>query len=180
MERSLVRAATALVVGALALYGCSGAGTNGVPAAGAPSQAIRTQSGTATTNVAGQYVGTVVDSASGSGSATASLAQYAAAVGGDLAFTYGSTTIDAQVGAEIANTNSLPGTIVAGSRPCSFSVSATYDSSKHKLAGSYQAFSGCRGETGSFTLKEQCYYVRNRGGNDATKPDTPGLKPCGK
>ncbi len=180
MKRSLVRAAAALVTGAFALCGCGGAGSAGVPAAGAQSQAARPQGGTGTTNVAGQYAGTVQDSASGAGYASASLAQYGGGVGGQLDFQYGTSTVTAQIGALLASGDALPGTLVAGSRPCSFGVSETYDATKHKLVGSYKAYSGCRGESGSFTLKEQCYYPRNRGGNDTIKPDTPGLKPCGK
>lgn len=175
------RSAPMLVAFALALSACSGAATGGVPATGAAPAAVARQTGdTSPTNVGGQYAGTVDDSVYGSGSAGASLAQYGAGAGGDVAFVYGTQIVNAQIGAQIASGNALPGTIVAGSRPCSFNVSATYDAAKHKLTGSYAAFSGCKGETGQFSLKEQCYYVRNRGGSATRRPDTPGLKPCGK
>ncbi|HXB84388.1 MAG TPA: hypothetical protein VNU22_13640, partial [Candidatus Acidoferrum sp.] len=48
------------------------------------------------------------------------------------------------------------------SAACEFYYSASYSSSNNELTGSYKAVSGCSGQTGTFTLTQQCYYSSGR------------------
>lgn len=111
-------------------------------------------------NVSGQYSGTVTDSALGTGTASANMVASDASIGGWFAFAFGSNTYDNPV-LLASGRNGLRGDFEATIEnvACRFSFKATFDRATHKLHGSYQsAGSGCSGESGSFELKQQCYY----------------------
>jgi hypothetical protein len=131
--------------------------------------------------IAGQYQGTGNDSQYGKGQGAADLSQSGKAVGGALGFEYQPQQVDGSV-ALIDKTGSLAGTMTAtiGSAACTFTVAATYDDQHFTLDGTYTAKHGCTGETGTFKLKERCYYIdgiRTRNARRA-RPAAGGLKPC--
>lgn len=165
------------IAGALTfLTACSSTGT-GTPAAASAAQpsAVRPAAGKGY-NVSGQYAGKFVDIAYGTGKATASYAQYQTAVGGNLTIKYSNSTVNAAV-VQTASGSTVDGTTVAssGSLYCTFSTTGTFDAVTHVLSGSYKAVRGCAGESGTFSLKQKCYY---RGANgDAIRPEN-GPRPC--
>lgn len=122
-------------------------------------------------NLSGQYAGTVSDSSLGSGTATADLIAGSGGLGGLLGFTFGNSSYGNPA---LAGTTrqGLRGEFEAtiGSMACRFSFKAIFDRSKDRLRGDYTAVSsGCSGENGTFTLKQQCFYatqgdVRRNGG----------------
>lgn len=132
-------------------------------------------------NDSGQFSGSMQDSALGSGSASASLAQDKTVVGGVVNVSYsGSNNVSYSFAAKTQDGLSLSGAQVASlaSGVCSLSVSATYNTTKHVLSGTYKAANGCAGVTGSFSLTKECYY--KRGGLLEIDPDlkhTPAAKP---
>lgn len=135
----------------------------------------------AKSTIAGQYQGTGNDSQYGKGQGAADLSQSGKAVGGALGFEYQPQKVDGSV-ALIDKTGALAGTMTAtiGSVACSFTVAATYDDQKFTLDGTYTAKHGCSGETGTFKLKERCYYIdgmRTLNPRRA-RPAVGGLKPC--
>lgn len=134
--------------------GCNNATSTTTPAMPAPKPA----------NVAGQYRGTVTDTAFGSGKALGDFSQTGTTVGGRLKLTYGSETILNSVAMKLAHANSLSGSAVAtiGKVACTFAISATYDSTTFDLTGNYSASNGCSGESGTFAMKERCYYSQSR------------------
>lgn len=131
--------------------------------------------------IAGQYQGTGNDSQYGKGQGAADLSQSGKAVGGALGFDYQPQKV-AGSAALIDKAGSLAGTMSAtiGSDTCSFTVAATYNDQKFTLDGTYTAKHGCSGETGTFKLKEQCYYVDGMPTHNArrARPAAGGLKPC--
>jgi hypothetical protein len=160
----------------LALAACAGSG-GAPPSATALAAPGIVAAGAATMpNVSGQYAGTVKDSVYGTGKASGDLAQYRSAAGGSLLTTYGSRTTTTSGAFTISGT-SLRGTGAAsvGTVSCVFDERATYDPSTHRLSGSYHSFHLCGGvtETGTFDLKQQCFYARNWIRNDAG-----GVKQC--
>jgi hypothetical protein len=135
----------------------------------------------AKSTIAGQYQGTGNDSTFGKGQGAADFSQSGKAVGGALGFDYQPQKV-AGSAALIDKSGTLAGTMTAtiGSAACSFTVAATYDDQKFTLDGTYTAKHGCSGETGTFKLKERCYYVdgaRTRNARRA-RPAAGGLKPC--
>jgi hypothetical protein len=134
-------------------------------------------------NLSGQYSGSVSDSVLGSGTAIANLVG-AGGLGGYFVFTFGSANYDNPTIAADGRDGLVPSEGRGGhgdvfgafestiaSTTCEFYYSASYRSSDNELTGSYKAVNGCSGETGSFTLTQQCYYssgkqhgVRREGG----------------
>jgi hypothetical protein len=47
---------------------------------------------------------------------------------------------------------------IIGSAACTFGFEASFDPSSFVLSGTYQAIVGCSGESGTFSLTQQCYY----------------------
>ena len=144
---------TALVLGALiALAGCNSS-TNSTPSP-SPSPQI--------SNVSGDYSGTMTDSVGGNGAVTATFAQHGASAGGALTDAETSATIVAQTVLTVTSSNSVSGAMVvdfANGMTCTFSTTGTYSnngSSSAQIAGSYTAVTNCPGETGTFTLTQQC------------------------
>lgn len=172
----------AVVSGLLVLSACSNSGsTNGMPSSASASQPMsRFGSDKAAAPLSGQYKGTVKDTSSGTGDAKASFAAYQSGLGGTLTVKYvtSGTESTASVGL-IANGSSVNGTTVmleAGSY-CTFSDTATYKAKTRTLSGSYTAVYGCTGESGTFTLKHQCYYTGSGSESADIRPDA-GPKPC--
>lgn len=130
----------------LALQGCNGS-TNSTP-----SPAI--------SNISGDYKGTVQDSAAGSATVTGTLAQHGASAGGNMAMMFGTGTQNASLLLVIDTSNSVSGTIVEdlpGGTVCTFSTSGSYSTSNNQITGSYTAVTNCGGQTGTYTLTQQCF-----------------------
>jgi hypothetical protein len=162
-SHAIARIAAALA-SAVVLSACAGNVNSDALGSGTALQAPVAPFGQAAIqNDAGQYGGTTKDSTFGNGTATASLAQDAHVVGGLLTATFGTISLSNSVAAQTMTGAALAGVEVAtvNGGACSFSLSATYNTAKHLLKGTYQAVHGCSGETGSFSLTKECYYPRN-------------------
>jgi hypothetical protein len=113
-------------------------------------------------NISGDYTGTVSDAQAGNGTATATLAQTGSSAGGAITITQTSGTIVAQTSLTITTSNALSGTMVvnyADGTTCTFHTTGTYTnngSSSAVINGSYSAVTNCAGDTGSYTLNQQC------------------------
>ena len=189
MRRANSHAFAAALLGALVLSACAGNTNTGTPGGGTAPQAPVAPLGQATIrNVSGQYSGTITDNTFGTGSASASLAQYQHVVGGVITASIGSVQLSNSIAVQGA-TGSAFAEKTAGPLPfvgaqagsvngstCSFSLSATYTGSNNTLDGTYQAVHGCSGESGSFSLTQECSYPR--GGLLDTAPSwNAGAKP---
>ena len=133
-------------VALLVITGCNGS-TNAAPA---PAPAI--------SNLSGDYTGTLSDTSLGSGSATATLAQNGASAGGTIVATIAPSTVNAHLSLSISTSNSVTGAIVIdeASATCTFSTTGTYNPSTNVLSGTYTAVSNCSGDTGNYSLTQQC------------------------
>lgn len=110
-------------------------------------------------NISGDYVGTMNDAKGGSGTATATLAQHGNSAGGSITGTQTGGTITAQISLAITPANAVSGAMVvdyADGSTCSFSTSGAYDAATSVLSGSYSAVTGCTGDTGTYSLTQQC------------------------
>ncbi|MEO6912737.1 MAG: hypothetical protein ABI182_01775 [Candidatus Baltobacteraceae bacterium] len=110
-------------------------------------------------NISGDYTGSVQDSVTGVLTASAILAQHGNSAGGTLSLTGGATTLITGVSFVISPANALNGTIVEdlpNGITCTMSATGTYNSTASQITGSYSAVTGCGGETGTFTLNQQC------------------------
>ena len=143
---------SSILIGTVALTGCNGSST--------PSP--RTTSTPAIANVSGDYTGTTQDSVLGAGTAAGTLAQSGTSAGGAITITAPSATVTAQVALSINASNALAGSMVidfSNGTTCTFSTTGTYannGSNSAVLSGSYSATTNCSGETGTFTLNQQC------------------------
>lgn len=168
----------AAIVTVALLAGCSGgpaAGPNGSIAPG-----ISDAQPAAKSPIPGQYIGRATDSKFLRGKAAADLSEAGRSVGGDFNFKF-HKPLRGSVALSVAQ-NDLAGVMTATikSQACTFTVNATYDPSAYTLDGTYTAKNGCTGESGTFDLKEQCYYVNALRVNDSqrVRPAAGGLKPC--
>jgi hypothetical protein len=79
-----------------------------------------------------------------------------------MTLTGSSATITAQMSLTLSNANSVSGSIVvdyANGTTCTDSTTGTYSnngSSTAVLSGTYTAVTNCTGDTGSYTLNQQC------------------------
>lgn len=163
---------------ATAAAACNGTTSTTTPATPAPALA----------NVAGQYRGTVADTAFGNGKALGDFSQTGSTVGGRLRLTYAGKKVLNSVAMTLARSGALSGDAVAtiGQTACTFSVSANYDATSFALSGSYAATTGCSGESGTFAMKEVCYYQQSAGIRNAVRsrhrpvlrPNAGGLHGC--
>lgn len=168
---------TALLLAAsVALVACSGGGL-GAPAGGTGQTSLAARSGDAdaTRNYSGQYAGIVHDSLNGKGGITASFAQYQTAIGGSMTQSEGSRSSTMSVSFAVTNATTFTGSAASeiGSAVCVYTIGGRYNTATHRLKGSYQAVSGCSGETGTFTMKQKCYYARQ-----GMQHDVGGLRMC--
>lgn len=148
-----LRTYTALVLGALlALAGCNSS-NNSTPSP-SPTPQIA--------NLSGDYTGTMTDSVGGNGSVTATFAQHGASAGGAITDVETSATIVAQTVFTVTSSNAVSGAMIvdfANGMTCTFSTTGTYSnngSTSAQISGAYTAVTNCPGETGTFTLTQQC------------------------
>ena len=144
------RTRTALLVfalgAALVLSGCGGGGTSSTP----PAQP---------SNLSGDYIGSVQDSATGTSAATATFAQHGSNAGGTLTTTVAGNPLNAQVTFSIASSNAITGSMVIDEpdgTTCTFGFSGAYNAAANVLTGSYTAATNCSGQHGTYTLTQQC------------------------
>lgn len=146
MPRLFIRAGAFAAAACIVLAGCSSSPST--PSAAAPS------------NISGDYSGTVQDGQGGAGTATATLAQHGANAGGSITDKEAAATLTAQISLTIASSNNVSGTIVIdypnNGPTCTFSTNGAYDTSTHVLSGSYSAVTNCTGDTGTYSLTQQC------------------------
>lgn len=136
--------ATLVVI--FALIGCNKS-NSGVPSTPTP-----------VPQAAGGYSGTVTDSAMGSGTATLTLSQSGSSIGGTLVETFPTTTLNNTFALVTDVSGNLSGNGVAtvNNVACGFTVAGTYNTTTGQLTGTYTAFSGCTGQSGTMTLLQQC------------------------
>jgi hypothetical protein len=173
MRSSFSRTSAVTAICLLILTACAG-GTNGVPStAQGQGGSSRIAGDARSNNLSGQYVGKFTDIAYGVGKAKASYAQYKDGVGGVLTIKYASSMVSASV-ALVAAGSTVDGTTVAGSGSlyCTFSTTSTYDSKTHTMSGSYAAVHGCAGDSGTFYLRQKCFY-KGGGAVDVRPESTP-------
>lgn len=132
----------------LMLSGCNGGGTTPSPSA-------------SPANISGDYVGSMQDAQSGSGAATATLAQHGSAAGGAITAQLAGANVTAQISLAITPANALSGAMVvdyADGTTCTFSTSGNYtnNGSAAIISGSYTAVTNCAGDTGTYVLNQQC------------------------
>lgn len=130
----------------LAAAGCNGGGTT----ASNPAQL---------SNISGDYTGTLQDAQAGSGPVTATLAQHGGSAGGTLTTTTTGGTLSVQVSLVITPSNSLSGAMVIdepNDTTCTFSTTGSYNPATNVINGSYTAVTNCSGDTGTYTLTQQC------------------------
>jgi hypothetical protein len=114
-------------------------------------------------NISGDYAGTVQDAQGGTGNAKATLAQHGANAGGAVKDHVSNEIIPVDVSLTITSSNSTSGALVIDFPPartgpvCTFSTTGTYDPTTNVLSGSYTAVTGCTGDTGTYTLTQQCH-----------------------
>lgn len=169
---------TACLTLALLAWTACGSNGGGIPSSTAPVQGttVRVHNDGPAPTLSGHYTGTF-KGPNGLGMATASLAEYhTSAIGGPLTVVYSTGPVAASVALAETALN-VSGSIVttSGHSYCTFSASGKYEVATHKLKGSYQAVYGCSGETGSFVLKQKCYYKGS--GSEDIRPDVGG-RPC--
>ena len=141
----------AQVARGFALAGCFASAACNSGTASVPLAAI--------SNISGDYSGTMHDAQGGSGTATATFAQHGSSAGGAITDTEAGATITAQVSLTIARSNVVSGAMVidyADGTTCTFRTSGTYDAGTNVLSGSYSAVTNCAGDTGTYSLTQQC------------------------
>lgn len=130
---------------ALLLAGCNGGGSSSTPAPLA--------------NISGDYTGTIQDAQAGSGPVTGTLAQHGASAGGTITTATTGGTLSIQVSLVLTASNSLSGAMVIDEPDgtvCTFRTTGSYDPNGNVISGSYTAVTNCSGDTGSYTLDQQC------------------------
>lgn len=146
----------------LLLAGCNGAAAPSVTratTAGGESAPVPQR----LSNISGDYVGTVQDSQGGTGNAKATLAQHNANAGGAVKDKESGVTLNVDVSLTVTSSNSTSGALVIDFPPvrsgpvCTFSTTGAYDPSTGVLSGTYTAVTGCSGDTGTYTLTQQCH-----------------------
>ena len=160
---------------AFALAAC--AGSSGTTPPGSSSAGLAAapapQAPPAIDGIAGEFTGTVNDSVLGKGKAKFALSQLVGGqAGGSMTLTFGKLAKVSSAVALDASTKKIAGNAVAlfGSNPpCTLTISAKFNRKAFTLTGSYKAFNNCAGQTGTFSAREQCYYV-------VAKPIAEGLR----
>ena len=134
------------VAAILALSGCNGS-SSGLPA--------NTQS---VPLAAGDFAGTATDSIMGSGTAVITLSQTGSSIGGTLLETLAGGTLNNTFAVVTDLSGNISGNSVAtvNNVACGFKVAGTYNATTGALNGTYTAYSGCSGQSGTFALLQQC------------------------
>jgi hypothetical protein len=109
-------------------------------------------------DLAGQYTGTATDSVFGSAAASTTLSESGSTLTGTVALvsTTSNATLSQSVTWTVGSGYTIGGTATVAGSACSFSTTGVYDTSTNVLSGKYTAVSGCSGETGTFSLTQQC------------------------
>jgi hypothetical protein len=110
-------------------------------------------------NISGDYSGTMVDAQGGTGTATGTLAQHGFTAGGTFTDTESSATLNAQISLTLTASNATSGAMVidyAGGATCTFSTTGNYNPTTNVLSGSYSAVTNCSGDSGTYSLTQQC------------------------
>ncbi|MGC2128795.1 MAG: hypothetical protein WA629_01745 [Candidatus Aquilonibacter sp.] len=110
-------------------------------------------------NISGDYSGTMQDAQGGSGTATATLAQTGSIAGGAITVKESTQTVTAQISLAITSSNAVSGSMVidfANGTTCTYSTSGNYNSTTAVLSGSYTAVTNCAGDSGTYSLTQQC------------------------
>lgn len=110
-------------------------------------------------NISGDYTGTTQDAQGGAGTANATLAQNGTSAGGAITIKQSAVTVTAQVSLSITTSNALSGAMVIdypNGTTCTFSTSGAYNATTNVLSGSYTAVTNCAGDTGTYSLTQQC------------------------
>lgn len=120
----------------------------------------------APTNISGDYTGTLNDAQNGNGTASAVLAQTGSYAGGAVT-AVGTKTLTYQTALTLNSNNGVTGNMVVDfpntGPQCSFSVTGTFNASTNVLSGNYTAVSGCSGDTGTFSLTQNCVATPSAG-----------------
>lgn len=144
MRRSYIHAMLA-VAASLTLAACNG--SVAPPVAPTP------------TNISGDYSGTVQDAQGGTGTATATLAQTGFTAGGTINVKQAAATVSSQISLTLTTSNAVSGSMVidyANGTTCTFSTTGAYSTTTNVLSGSYTAVTNCAGDTGTYSLTQQC------------------------
>jgi hypothetical protein len=161
-HRAISHAAIVAAAGCLLLAGCNGSAAPAVTRAAA-SGGTSAPMPQRLSNISGDYLGTVQDSQSGTGNAKATLAQHDANAGGAVKDKETNQTLTVDASVTITSSNTTSGALVIDFPPaktgpvCTFSTTGTYDPNTGILSGSYTAVTGCSGDTGTYTLTQQCH-----------------------
>ena len=150
----------------LALAACNGSNSSSLPSGNS-----------SVPQTAGDYTGTVNDSVMGAGTATVTLSQTGSSIGGTLVETFTGSTMQTSLALVTDLSGNVSGNAVAtiGTGACGFKVAGTYGTSTGVLSGSYTAFSGCGGQTATFTLTQQC---TNPTSSIRRRDGAHGIAPC--
>lgn len=111
-----------------------------------------------TLDLAGQYAGTAADSVLGSATATTTLSESGSTLTGTVVFVSSATgaMLSQAVTWTVSPTYAISGTTKVTGGSCTFSSTGAFDTSTNALSGTYTATSGCVGESGTFSLVQQC------------------------
>ena len=165
MRGALFSAGVLTLIALVALNGCSSGSV--APAASTPQPS----------NISGDYSGTMQDAQGGSGTASATLAQTGTTAGGTITVKETGQTIAAQISLAMTSSDSVSGSMVidfANGTTCTFSTTGNYNSTTAVLSGSYTAVTNCTGDSGTYSLTQQCTDTIT----SARHRDTTGIAEC--
>jgi len=164
MSNSYLRA-TLIATLAVSLAACGASTPSASPALDGATNRV---SGAATPNVSGEYAGM-------KGSVHASFAQNRTSVGGTYTESSGSQTTSYAVEWNLSKGTTLTGISAAtvDGAACTFKLDGMYSTTNYEITGSYQPLHGCKGDSGSFTIKQKCTYPPG----EYARPQN-GPKPC--
>ncbi len=141
----MFRLLAAALAASLILTACKGSSTSAPPAY---------------SNISGDYSGTMQDAQLGSGTVVGTLAQHGSSAGGQMTETTGGGAQNFQFSVTIDTSNNITGAMVideSSGTTCTFSTTGVYDPSSNAISGTYTAVTNCSGDTGTYTLAQQCF-----------------------
>lgn len=141
----IFRALAAALAASLMLAACKGSSTPAAPVY---------------SNISGDYSGTMQDTQLGSGTVAGTLAQHGNSAGGQMTETTSGGAQNFQFSLAVDTSNNLTGAMVideSSGTTCTFSTTGTYDPSSNSITGTYSAVTNCSGDSGTYTLAQQCY-----------------------
>jgi hypothetical protein len=110
------------------------------------------------TNMSGDFGGSMSDAQAGPGTATATFAQHGNNVGGSITIVRSSGTVTAETSFTISSSNTIAGSLVIDypTQQCTYTTTGSFDPNADVLTATYTAVTNCAGDTGSFSLTQQC------------------------